>query len=50
MPENNAFSDDLFSHRVGAEPLSADDVVDRPVNMTIFSDSENSSTPTMGQQ
>jgi hypothetical protein len=40
----------LFSHPVVSEPISPSDVVDRPVNTSLFSDSANSTTPNAGPQ
>ncbi|CAN5431133.1 hypothetical protein BH09ACT7_BH09ACT7_15060 [soil metagenome] len=38
----------LFSHPIVTEPLSPSDVVDGPVNTSLFSDSANSPTPVAG--
>lgn len=38
----------LFSHPVVNEPISSSDIVDRPVNTSLFSDSANSTTPNAG--
>jgi hypothetical protein len=42
--ENN----DLFSHPIVNEPISSSDVVDGPVNTSIFSDAANATTPVAG--
>jgi hypothetical protein len=40
----------LFSHPLVSEPVSASEIVDRPVNMSIFSDIANSTQPGAGHQ
>lgn len=50
--KGNLHMDDsnLFSHPIVNEPLSSSDVVDRPVNTSLFSDSANSTAPNAGPQ